>query len=502
MKNGNKKSISKDKFNEKNITTSSVGMRLKPLNWDEEYRKDIKSGLGFDIDDPNGINKNDVRSLRGIYSPLYGSELSDDAEYIDQYSCNCKKLKGKFYEGTICEFCGTPVRYNNTDMEKTGWITLRKNLHLINPLYYFMLEKIIGKKQLNNIIYFNRERDGNGNVIINYDNYDENNPYFAIGLIEFYNKFDEILNYYKDNIKSTNLQLKKDKLDLYDFLIKNKNNIFCNHFPVYTLLLRPILMIKNNLVYANINSKFQTLLVNICDLNKIDTEIDIKDLKVLPLLYQSQNLLNQIHKMIIDEQIAGKEGHIRSNMLGERVNYSSRCVIIPLIGHYDLDEVKLPYLVFLELYKYELINLLVTIDKLTINNAIIRWNKAIEKFDKKMYLMMKYLIENTENGLWVFINRNPSLNYGSILTMKVIEVKEDYDDLTMSVPLNVLGLLAGDFDGDVLNIISLKTQEFVNHYNNILNPKGMMIDRNDGRFNRKMNLIKDQMIGLFSFCKE
>lgn len=97
---------------------------------------------------------------------------------------------------------------------------------------------------------------------------------------------------------------------------------------------------------------------------------------------------------------------------------------------------------------------------------------------------------------------NPSLNYGSILTMRVVGVKEDYDDLTLSVPLNVLALFGADFDGDVMNVISIKTNEFRDYYNKLFNPRLMMIDRNDGKFNRKMNLIKDQMIGLYSFCKE
>lgn len=97
---------------------------------------------------------------------------------------------------------------------------------------------------------------------------------------------------------------------------------------------------------------------------------------------------------------------------------------------------------------------------------------------------------------------NPSLNYGSILTMKVVEVKQDFDDLTLSLPLNVLAEFNADFDGDVMNIISIKTKEFRDHYNKLFNPKMMLIDRNDGKFNRKMNLIKDQMIGLYSFCKE
>lgn len=388
-----------------------VGMKLTPKNWDIEYKKDIESGIGFDIDDPNGINKNNVRSPRGIYSNLYGADISEDSDYQSTYKCKCKDpdkgLKGKFYfDGvTRCPECGQLVERVNNTMERTGWMTLRPELHLINPLYYYMLEKIIGKKNLNNIIFYNKDRDDDGNVIINMDYFDENNPYFNIGLVEFYNKFDEILDFYKDNIKGVP-NLRKDKLELCEFLKENKEKIFANHYPVYTLLLRPILMIKNNMVYADINKKYQSLLVNICELNKTDKTMDNKDLKVLPLLYSSQIILNQIHKKTIEEQTSGKEGHIRSNVLGERVNFSSRCVIIPLIGKYQLDEIKLPYLVFLELYKYEIINLLCKLDNLYLNEALIKWNRAVEQFDKRIYLIMKYIVDNTEGGCYCFINRN------------------------------------------------------------------------------------------------
>lgn len=43
--------------------------------------------------------------------------------------------------------------------------------------------------------------------------------------------------------------------------------------------------------------------------------------------------------------------------------------------------------------------------------------------------------------------KNPTINYGSIVLMRVTGVKGD-NDYTMSVPLAVLGILAGDFDGD------------------------------------------------------
>ena len=56
------------------------------------------------------------------------------------------------------------------------------------------------------------------------------------------------------------------------------------------------------------------------------------------------------------------------------------------------------------------------------------------------------------------------------------------------------------FDGDVLNIISLKTKKLAKEYDRTFNPrKNMFISRNDGLFNDDFNLFKDQMIGLYEF---
>jgi len=97
---------------------------------------------------------------------------------------------------------------------------------------------------------------------------------------------------------------------------------------------------------------------------------------------------------------------------------------------------------------------------------------------------------------------NPTLNYGSIVCLKVIDIKKDYDDLTMSISNNILGMLAGDYDGDVLNIIALMDKELVDALVPVFNPRLMIIDKNNRKFNREMNLIKDQMIGLYAFAED
>ena len=56
------------------------------------------------------------------------------------------------------------------------------------------------------------------------------------------------------------------------------------------------------------------------------------------------------------------------------------------------------------------------------------------------------------------------------------------------------------FDGDILNIISLKTKALEKEYNKIFNPRlNLFVSRNDGMFNSDVSLFKDEIIGLWSF---
>lgn len=163
------------------------------------------------------------------------------------------------------------------------------------------------------------------------------------------------------------------------------------------------------------------------------------------------------------------------------------------------DEVKLNYMAFLELFKYEIIACLVEIANITENEAYEQWFKARIRYSPKIYEVMNYILK--KNKPKIIINRNPTINYGSLLCVKIKSIKNQYsEDYTMSLPLQILPVLNADFDGDILNIVSLKTKTLEKAYNKIFNPKfNMYISRNDGLFNNDFNLYKDQLIGLYEF---
>ena len=96
---------------------------------------------------------------------------------------------------------------------------------------------------------------------------------------------------------------------------------------------------------------------------------------------------------------------------------------------------------------------------------------------------------------------NVTINYGSILCMKIKDVNPDMNDFTLSIPILVLTGLNADFDGDILNIVLLTSKKLKKEFNRVFNPKyNMFVSRTDGMYNNDYGLLKDQIIGLREFC--
>lgn len=182
------------------------------------------------------------------------------------------------------------------------------------------------------------------------------------------------------------------------------------------------------------------------------------------------------------------------------MDFSARDVIVPN-PTLRADEIILSYLAVLELYKLEIINLIVKIHGCNYTRALKYWFDAHLHFSPFVYQIMEYMRENTKLGLLCLINRNPTIDFGSFICVKIVGITDTYDNMTMSIPIQVLGKLNADFDGDNLNIYSLKTNELKRKFNGILNPtKSMFISRNDGFLDSQNFLKKDQFIGLHAFC--
>ncbi len=172
----------------------------------------------------------------------------------------------------------------------------------------------------------------------------------------------------------------------------------------------------------------------------------------------------------ITERIKGKEGRIRKNLAGKRVNYSARTVISP-DPSININEVGIPYEIAKVVTVSETVNDL-NMEKLKAlikkgeeypgANYIIRPDgkrkKVTEELREEIISELEpgYKVErHLQDGDIVLFNRHPSLHRGSLMAhfVRVLPGK------TFRVHPAAVSPYNADFDGDEMNIHSPQNEE-------------------------------------------
>lgn len=470
---------------------------IERIDLDKAREEDIKSGKGFIIKDFKSIKK-DIKKQDGIFSSRFGSTLADADSFIDRYKCDCGITRGAINHGMTCDMCGTMVKFVDDDMSIFGWKVLKEPYFVIHPNLYMSLQAFIGDTRLDNIIFPIIDVDVNGKKINKLTKvkqqiqrlYKKDEIYKGIGLFEFRERFDEIMKYY--------LSKYPHKKNYYDDIMAHKHIIFTRSIPVFTTLLRPTQLENGSLKYEQTNENYQMInsLVEKCNKDKL--EIDKNEKHKLNIMYGIQANFNEIYSEL-KEILSKKKGDIRSS-IGGRYAFSSRSVIAQGT---DLmpDQVRLPYHGLCELLQQVIINILVRTYSFSYSDAYKKWYKAQLGFDQIVYDIIDNLIKDSDGGLPLLINRNPSINFGSIIFVRCVGINLDY---TMSIPLAILKMLGADFDGDTLNILYLYNKDFIEQAEKIISPRMMFISHNDARCNSDLLPARDTIINansLKSLCE-
>ncbi|MCX8193826.1 MAG: DNA-directed RNA polymerase subunit A' [Candidatus Pacearchaeota archaeon] len=171
----------------------------------------------------------------------------------------------------------------------------------------------------------------------------------------------------------------------------------------------------------------------------------------------------------ITERIKGKEGRIRHNLAGKRVNFSSRTVISP-DPYIELNEVGVPY---------EIARVLTVPERITTQNikilkdtikktsypaasSIIRPDGKRKRITEELREQLieevdiGYLVErHIQNGDIVLFNRHPTLHRMSLMGhyVKVLPGRSFRIHPATTFPYNA------DFDGDEMNVHAPQTEE-------------------------------------------
>ncbi|MBI4160086.1 DNA-directed RNA polymerase subunit beta' [Candidatus Wolfebacteria bacterium] len=165
------------------------------------------------------------------------------------------------------------------------------------------------------------------------------------------------------------------------------------------------------------------------------------------------------------DMLRGKQGRFRQNLLGKRVDYSGRSVIV--VGpELRLNECGLPKKMALELFKPFVIHKLIAAGQAhNIRSA----NRLIEQATPEIWAALEEVIANRK----VLLNRAPTLHRLGIQAFRPVLI----EDLAIRIPPMVCTAFNADFDGDQMAVhvpltdeAQREASEIMLSSNNLLKP--------------------------------
>ena len=441
------------------------------------------------------------------------------------YECHCGKYKRIRYKGIVCDRCGVEVTEKKVRRERAGHIQLV--VPVAHIWYFRSLPNKIGyllgipTKKLDTIIYYERyvviqpgalEDEVAQNDLLTEDEYlellkklpkenqyledtDPNKFIAKMGAEAVYDllsrlNLDELSYELRDRANSdSSMQRKNEALKRLQVVeafraSKDRNKpewMIMKIIPVTPPELRPLVALDGGrFATSDLNDLYRRVLIRN---NRLKRLLEIKAPEVI--LRNEKRMLQEAVDSLFDnsrkssavksdsnrplkslsDYLKGKQGRFRQNLLGKRVDYSARSVIV--VGpELNMGECGLPKLMAAELYKPFIIRKL-------IERGIVKTVKSAKKIVDRREPVIWDILEHVMKGHPVLLNRAPTLHRLGIQAFqpKMIEGK--------AIQLHPLACTAfnADFDGDQMavhlplsNEAVLEAQMLMLQSHNILNP--------------------------------
>ncbi len=440
---------------------------------------DIRSWSFGEVRKPETINYRTYRPEKdGLFCErIFGPERD--------WECACGKYKGTKFKGIICDRCGVKVTHSRVRRKRMG------HINLAAPVVHIWFFKAIPNRlgnllamksaDLEKIIYFQeyvvtdqgQSPLKTGQLLSEEEYRDAESKYgkaFKAGmgaeaikaLLENLN-LNEISIQLRDAIVKTNSKQKiKDLTKRLKIINQVKNSKNKAHWMVLEVIpvippdLRPLVLLeRDNFATSDLNDLYRRIinrnnrLKKLMDLNA--PEVIIRNEK--RMLQQAVDSLldngrcrrsvlgsnNRPLKSLTD-MIKGKQGRFRENLLGKRVDYSARSVIV--VGpDLKLYQCGLPKKIALELYQPFIIRKL---KQRGLADTIKSAKRMIERRDEQVWDILEEVIHQHP----VLLNRAPTLHRMGVQAFEPVLVE---GNAIMLHPLACKGFNA-DFDGDQMAV--------------------------------------------------
>ncbi len=489
-----------------NIFNQSLGVQnFNSLKIAIASPEDIRSWSFGEIKKPETIN---YRTFKPEKDGLFCSRIFGP---VKDYECLCGKYKRMKFRGIICEKCGVEVTLSKVRRDRMG------HIELAAPVSHIWFMKSLPSriatlldmtiKNLEKVLYFEQFivvepglTDLNkGDIIseeqyIDYqDEYGEDSFSAAIGAeaieqmllnIDLESDYKQL----KIDLTETKSELKKTKLTkrlkLVESFIVSKNKpewMILRVLPVIPPELRPLVPLDGGrFATSDLNDLYRRVINRN---NRLKRLIDLRAPDIIirnekRMLQESVDALfdngrrgrvitstNKRPLKSLSDMLKGKQGRFRQNLLGKRVDYSGRSVIV--VGpNLKLHQCGIPKKMALELFKPFIFHKL---DIYGWANTIKAAKKLVEKEDPRVWDILEEVIREHP----VLLNRAPTLHRLGIQAFEPILIEGK------SIQLHPLVCTAfnADFDGDQMAVhvpLSLESQlearVLMMSTNNILSP--------------------------------
>ena len=438
------------------------------------------------------------------------------------YECYCGKYKRIRYRGIVCDRCGVEVTEKKVRRERMGHIALTVP---VAHIWYFKsapnkISALLGlpAKKLESVIYYEKYivvNPGDSGLekmdLLSEDEYldvlarlpendelpfDDPRKFVAkMGAEGIYDllKETDIEGLSKElrvkMLNETSQQRKADhlkRLGVVKWFMESRNInrpewMIMKVIPVIPPDLRPLVPLDGGrFATTDLNDLYRRVIIRNNRLKKL---IEIKAPEVI--LRNEKRMLQEAVDSLFDnskkssavksesnralkslsDSLKGKQGRFRQNLLGKRVDYSARSVIV--VGpELNMHECGLPKFMAAELYKPFIIRKL-------IERGIVKTVKSAKKIVDRKDPVIWDILENVMKGHPVLLNRAPTLHRLGIQAFqpRMIEGK--------AIQLHPLACTAfnADFDGDQMavhlplgNAAVMEAQLLMLGSQNILNP--------------------------------
>lgn len=448
---------------------------------------------------------------------------------VKDYECACGKYKRIRYKGIVCDRCGVEVTEKKVRRERMGHIKLVVPVvhiwyfkSLPNKIGYLLG---VSSKKLESIVYYERyvviqagireDRSLKTNDLLTEEEYLEileglpkDNQYLPdddpqkfiakMGAEAVHDLLQRIeldqLSFDLRNTAATETsqQRKADALKRLSVVesFREANTRITNrpewmvmqYIPVIPPELRPLVPLDGGrFASSDLNDLYRRVIIRN---NRLKRLLEIKAPEVI--LRNEKRMLQEAVDSLFDNSrksnavkaeggralkslsdvLKGKQGRFRQNLLGKRVDYSGRSVIV--VGpELKLHECGLPKDMAAELFKPFIIRKL-------IERGIVKTVKSARKLVDRKEAVVWDILENILKGHPVMLNRAPTLHRLSIQAFqpKLIEGK------AIQLHPLVCSAFNADFDGDQMavhvplsNAAVLEAQLLMLASHNILNPQ-------------------------------